>query len=62
MSVRRVAIAVTLLAALAGCSNNAKSNAGGSPAPAGTATGAATPDCHGDTTVWALTRTQVYLL
>ncbi|HEY1868330.1 MAG TPA: hypothetical protein VGG70_08515 [Candidatus Cybelea sp.] len=55
---KRVAITVTLLAALAACSNNAKSNAGGSPQPAG----AATPDCHGESAVWALARTKVYML
>lgn len=55
---KRVVIAVTLLAALAACSNNAKSNAGGSQQPAGIAT----PDCHGESAVWALARTKVYML
>ena len=58
---KRVAIIITLLAALAACSNNAKSKVG-SPQPVGTATGAATPDCHGESAVWALARTKVYML
>ena len=60
--VTRAVTALMLLAALAACSNNAKSNAGGSPQPGTTASAAATPDCHGQTPVWALGRAKVYLL
>ena len=62
LMVKRAVTAVMLLAALAACSNNAKSNAGGSPQPGGTANAAATPDCNGQSPVWAIARAKVYLL
>lgn len=66
LSVKRVALAVTLFAALAACSNSGKSNAAGSPQPSGEATtgtsAAATPDCHGESPVWASERRKTYVL
>lgn len=66
LSVKRAALAVILLAALAACSNNAKSNAAGSPQPfeeaTTEATAAATPDCHGQSAVWASERRKTYVL
>jgi len=66
LSVRRAALAVILLAALAACSNHGKSNAAGSPQPPEEATtgaaAAATPDCHGQSAVWASERRKTFVL
>lgn len=60
---KRAALAILLLASvLPACSNNAKSNAGGSAQPSGGATAAATPDCHGQTPVWTSERSKTYVL
>ncbi|MBV9333587.1 MAG: hypothetical protein JO146_06240 [Candidatus Eremiobacteraeota bacterium] len=57
----KTALVLILLVAVAACSNG-KSNAGGSPQPAGVGTAAAKPDCHGESPVWAIARAKVYLL
>jgi len=59
---KRAVISVTLLAALVACSNNSKSNAGGSPQPGSTANAAATPNCNGQSPVWTIAGAKVYLL
>ncbi len=66
--VRRVALAIALLAGVVACSNG-KSGAGASPQPSvgatgatGSAAAAATPDCHGESAVWASSRHKTYVL
>lgn len=73
MSGVKVAAALAFLAVLTACGGG-KSSAGASAQPSGAAAplatgsiapapmGAATPDCHGETPVWALQRVKVYLL
>lgn len=63
VGVRRATLAVALLVSLAACSNNGKSNgAGSSEAATAGPTAAATPDCHGESPVWASERRKTYVL
>ena len=65
LGVKTAVFAASVLAALVACSNG-KSSSGGSPSPSGAATpgatAAATPDCHGQTAVWASERRKTYVL
>jgi hypothetical protein len=62
MNSLKIASALALLAVLTACGSG-KSSAGATGQPAGGAPlGVATPDCHGETPVWALQRVKVFLL
>jgi hypothetical protein len=62
MSSVKVASALVFLAVLTACGSG-KSSAGATAQAGGAAPmGVATPDCHGETPVWAIERVKVYLL